>query len=386
MSKRGISKCRCLPPRDGWATLYEELASEQNDTRIQSLTADLSKDLQVPAIAFMVHDSDIACYWLFENGRLLDQFNSCPDYFDDAMDDEPTGATGGRPEILLRFTRPGVEAAQLEAILSQKSLFAENVIEQLAETLGIAPERAVGDFRNGFMDGGEDEDDTGAGDDDGGGPSPTSGALAALRSRMAGQLTQMFGSAQADENIDPRVQGLVDAAAKDDVATMARLLDEGAAIDAEATTRLPGTEVMAGLSQFFPSGPPKIAMNALLAAISAKHPRATKFLLERGANPNVSHQLYGTALHVAVGAGDAELLRLLLDRGGDPTARNRQNLTPMQVLTAGKANVERMEKAQEMMKSMGVKMPGNFEKLAQIKLPVEGWAACEKLLKERGAV
>ena len=161
---------------NGWATLYEELASEQDDTRIESLTADLSRDLQVPAIAFMVHDSDIACYWLFENGRLLDQFNSCPDYFDDAMDDEPSGATGGRPEIRLPFTLLGVQAAQLEAILSQKSLFAENVIEQLAETLGIAPERAVGDFRNGFMDGGEDEDDAGGGDEDGGSRGPTSGA------------------------------------------------------------------------------------------------------------------------------------------------------------------------------------------------------------------
>ncbi len=203
---------------------------------------------------------------------------------------------------------------------------------------------------------------------------------------MVGQLTQMFGSAQVDKNIDPRVQRLVDAAIQDDVESIARLLDEGAAIDAEAPTQLPGTDAMPGLSQFFPAGPPKIVMSALLAAVAGKHPRATKLLLERGANPNLAHQLYGTALHVAVGAGEADLLRLLLDRGGDLTARNSQNLTPAQVLNASKANVERMEKAQEMMKSMGVKIPGAFNKLAQIKLPVEGWAECEKLLKERGAL
>jgi hypothetical protein len=236
------------------------------------------------------------------------------------------------------------------------------------------------------MDGGEDKDDAGGGDDDDGDPAPAAGALAALRARMAGQLTQMFGSGQNDQSADPRVKALVDAAAKDDVETMTRLLDEGAAIDAQAATRLPGTEVVAGLSQFFPNGPPNVSMNALLAAISGKHPHATKLLLERGADPNLSHPLYGAPLHVAVGAGEAELVRLLLDRGADPAARNPQQLTPMQVLTAGKANVERMEKAQEMMKSMGIKLPGNFDKLAQIKLPVEGWAACEKLLKERGAV
>jgi hypothetical protein len=385
MSRKGISRCRCLPARNGWATLYEEHASEQDDDRIQSLTGDLSRDLRAPAIAFMVHDSDIACYWLFENGRLLDHFNSCPDYFDDSVDDEPSGETGGRPEVLLRFACPGVEAAQLETILSQKCLFAENLIEELAEALGIDAARAIGDYRNGREEGDEGEADF-EGDDDGGRPATGGGALAELRARMAGQLSQMFGGGQADAIVDPRVQGLVDAAANDDLETITRLLDEGADINAQAATRLPGAEAVAGLAQFFPQGAPKISLNALLAAISGKHPRATKLLLERGADPNLAHPLYGTPLHVAVGAGDAELVRLLLDRGADPALLNSQKLTPLQVLAASKANVERMEKAQEMMKSMGIKLPGNFDKLAQINFPVEGWAACEKLLKERRAV
>ena len=38
-----------------------------------------------------------------------------------------------------------------------------------------------------------------------------------------------------------------------------------------------------------------------------------------------------------------------------------------------------------MMKSMGAKLPGLAEQLSSVVLPIEGWDACERLLKERGA-
>jgi hypothetical protein len=32
-----------------------------------------------------------------------------------------------------------------------------------------------------------------------------------------------------------------------------------------------------------------------------------------------------------------------------------------------------------------VKVPGLVDRLSQVKLPIEGWNACEELLKSRGA-
>lgn len=99
LAGRGISHFLIAPAKNGWVSLYEERASRQNENRICDLAAGLSADLKTAAIAFSVHDSDIACYWLYENGTLLDKFNSCPDYFGGG----PVSATarGGQPDILL---------------------------------------------------------------------------------------------------------------------------------------------------------------------------------------------------------------------------------------------------------------------------------------------
>src|SRR5208282_4766682 len=91
LSRRGVAHGHVLPAKNGWVTLYEQQASQQDDGWIRRLARNLSKDLQVAAIAFLVHDSDFACYWLFDNGRPIDAFNSCPDYFknDDAAGEAP---------------------------------------------------------------------------------------------------------------------------------------------------------------------------------------------------------------------------------------------------------------------------------------------------------
>ena len=105
LGRRGVSRYRVVPAKSGWTSLYEEQASEQDDRRIRDLAGGLSEDLQVPAIAFLVHDSDIACYWLFDGGRLLDEYNSCPDYFDDGATDD--GSPSLRPGLDLEILTEG---------------------------------------------------------------------------------------------------------------------------------------------------------------------------------------------------------------------------------------------------------------------------------------
>src|SRR5438105_4902268 len=79
-------------PKDGWVSVYEERASTQDDDWIRELGAELSGRLDTTAAAFLVHDSDFLCYWLFERGDIVDEFNSCPDYFED--DDDGSGSGG----------------------------------------------------------------------------------------------------------------------------------------------------------------------------------------------------------------------------------------------------------------------------------------------------
>lgn len=392
IARRGLDGYRVLPAKGGWTSLYEERASQQDEEWMRELAVDLTRDLRAAVIAFMVHDSDIACYWLFENGRLLDEYNSFPDYFD--MDDtggEPSGPRGGQPEVLLRYCRKGIKGEELASILSQQPTFAEGIIEQLAGALGIDPGRALGDYRHdddsdddgpggfgGF--GGDDGDGDGDDDDDRGGPRVN---LAALRGGLAGQLAQMFNPRTA--TADPQAAALVQAAATGNVDEIDRLLSSGVAVDAEAPAPPPAGQPLAGLGQLFPGGGPRHVMTPLLTALVHRQASAAELLLAHGADPNRVHPLFGTPIHSTAAAGDTEMLQLIIDRGGDVNARNIQGQTALQVLAASRHSLDCLAQAQKMMKSLGAQVSGMFDQLSKLALPTAGWDRCEQLLKAHGA-
>jgi hypothetical protein len=381
LDRRGVQRRRVLSAKNGWTSLYEEQASQQNDARIRDLASGLSRDLQVATIAFLVHDSDMACYWLYDDGKLLDEYNSCPDYFDtDGSDDESPPASGGRPDVFVRYCRPGVQEAGLTAILAEQTTFAEDTIGQLAEALGIDRDRALADYRDGAGGGPASTD----GSDDDGDDDDNSGPIISRGPALASQLAKMLGGTTQATVADPKVAALVRAAADDDSATIERLLAESTPVDAEAPAPIAGGELPA-LKQFLPGGVPNLAMTGLLAAAVHKRRAAVKQLLQGGADPNRNHKILGTALHAATAGGEVEILQLLIDHGGDVNAGNAQSQTPLQVIGAARATRERLAQAQGLMKSMGMKIPGLASQLANITLPTQGWDACERLLKAHGA-
>jgi hypothetical protein len=382
LDKRGVRKRRVLSAKNGWTSFYEERASEQDERRIRELAGNLTADLKTAAIAFLVHDSDIACYWIYENGHLLDEYNSCPNYFEEFDDGEERATpSGGKTDILVRFCRQGVTEERLAGILNQNELFAERVIEQLARALGIDQARAIADYRH--EDGEEGPqyfDDAGDDDDDDGGP-PQGRISPEVASRFAG----LLGLGGRGAPADPKATALTEAAAQGDTDTIARLLGEGVPVDAEAPVSLKGEGPMGGVGQIALRQAPQIVMTPLLAAVVHKQPKAAKRLLDGGADPNRGNPLLGTAVHAAAGSGDAETLRLLIERGGDVRARDARGQTPLQVIAAGRATKDRLAQVQSMMAAMGAKLPGLAGQLENLKLPTEGWDACERLLKERGA-
>jgi ankyrin repeat protein len=75
------------------------------------------------------------------------------------------------------------------------------------------------------------------------------------------------------------------------------------------------------------------------------------------------------------------MAQLLIERGADVNARNAQGQTPLQALTASRTGLDRLVQMQAALKAMGAELPAQFANLA---LAVEGWAACEQLLKAHG--
>jgi hypothetical protein len=89
-------------PETRWTSIFPE-AGDQDDTALPKMAHALSGALKRPVIAFIVHDSDVLLYWLCDEGKELDRYNSAPGYFTD----QETPPDGGNPEALMVYCQPG---------------------------------------------------------------------------------------------------------------------------------------------------------------------------------------------------------------------------------------------------------------------------------------
>jgi len=139
------------PPGNGWVTLYDEASDDQDETIICKTAEALSKKLHTAVLAFLVHDSDVAKYWLYRDGKLADEFNSAPDYFGESVSKATRARVRGKSEALRPLCVSGAATmGRLEAILHPaggQPLMAEDTVTDLAELLGIDAVRATIGFR-----------------------------------------------------------------------------------------------------------------------------------------------------------------------------------------------------------------------------------------------
>lgn len=414
-----LGQCYVAPPKKGWASLYEDRLSSQDDAWIRQLGSELSGRLQSPAIAFLVHDSDFVCYWLFDKGELQDEFNSCPDYFgDDFGGSGDVETLRGRPDVLLRYCRRGVKLTDVESVLEQEPIFAEGQLEELARLLGIDIERAMADFR--YLGQDIDPDEIGAvftgtdGDNDDApadappfGRSPRAGGLSVFGAEddealdefeddeaeddtgeatagptgmISRGLERLFGLTSPPVEHDPLAVRLVQAAAEGNVSAIEQFVGEGADVNALAPLKIDLDKQAPGLGQMALGITPAFNLFPLLAAVTNKQLDASRKLIELGADVNAVHPLFGTAVHAAVSAGSPELLQLLLDKGARPNERNAQGQTPLEALAAARKVLNQFLGLQQ----LGLPLPATIStRLAQA-LPTAGWDACEQLLRNAG--
>ena len=135
---RGAS--RVAPTGDGWAGVYNERLDAQDEKELLRVGRALSKRLAAPAVAFLVHDSDVLAAWTFAGGRVVDACNSAPDYFGDASAPPPDhDATAAALASVA-----GVEAAAVREVLTGEWTFADEQLRALAAMLGIDADAACG--------------------------------------------------------------------------------------------------------------------------------------------------------------------------------------------------------------------------------------------------
>jgi hypothetical protein len=132
------------PVRNGWVGVYPE--NNGQDTRVAGV---LAAKFPVDVLYLMVHDDDVFAYSFYQGGELVDQYNSCPDYFDGAFDEadpeeelgEEGMEDGGRPEVFRHLLRSDMDLAGLQALLSPEragsAVFASDLLIRFSGLLGL---------------------------------------------------------------------------------------------------------------------------------------------------------------------------------------------------------------------------------------------------------
>lgn len=141
-----------LPRPSRFVVLYDQVTEDQNPTVIEKLSSELSEQLACIAFSILVHDSDVFAYWLYQQGQLLDEYNSIPAYFDDDVDPAPSGGNAqklcqifGVPEAVEQVFRifQTVKIGVVEDIWSDGYLMGEDIHRKLVSILQL-PLMAVG--------------------------------------------------------------------------------------------------------------------------------------------------------------------------------------------------------------------------------------------------
>ncbi len=124
------------PTINGLTVVLDEQCESQDITLLESLSADLSSKFDCPALAVLNHDDDILIYRFYKCGKLLDSYDSCPDYF--SATDTPAGPTGGDAGILCAEFAPKKPESVLENILRKAYVFAIDRHNDLVQSLGLS--------------------------------------------------------------------------------------------------------------------------------------------------------------------------------------------------------------------------------------------------------
>jgi hypothetical protein len=130
--------CIIAPAENNYVVVYDAESDTQDPEVITELGQKLSRDLNAAVLAVLNHDDDILFFQLFQNGKVTDEYDSAPGYFEG----NDSGPTGGNPAKLAEAFDVEDELS-IERILRGEYAFAVHRHQALAEALNL-PSSSVG--------------------------------------------------------------------------------------------------------------------------------------------------------------------------------------------------------------------------------------------------
>jgi len=129
------------PPVSGCTVVYDRECEDQDLEVLNGLASSLAATLRCPALAVLVHDDDVLIYTLHEDGELVDEYNSAPEYFESGEFGPPEG---GDAERLSRVFGGGDVAKAEEVLRAERAgdrdegyVFESERHQALVEAIGL---------------------------------------------------------------------------------------------------------------------------------------------------------------------------------------------------------------------------------------------------------
>jgi ribosomal protein S18 acetylase RimI-like enzyme len=134
----GSAHTEVTPISNGWITVFDELC-DRDRTAHRRFGAELSARLGVPAVALRLEESAVVRFYLFERGRMVDEYLSVPTYFGEVSKADEL-SLAANATLAARLT--GADPARLRAVVRTASTPSElppapELLGEIASVLGL---------------------------------------------------------------------------------------------------------------------------------------------------------------------------------------------------------------------------------------------------------
>src|ERR1700677_1241877 len=151
VAKETDSKFLAGPAVNGWISIFPENSGQ--DDRISLALANL---LPEDMFHLIVHDDDIFSYYFYRSGRLLDRYNSRPEYFKEVSDEERKQCQG-QPVLFQDLFHQPNSLEKLKSLLGAKKrqfTFESERMAKFVELLELP--NAMSSYK--YLEGGETDE------------------------------------------------------------------------------------------------------------------------------------------------------------------------------------------------------------------------------------
>jgi hypothetical protein len=140
MAKKEGRKFYLGPVINGWVGVFPDNCGQDD-----SVSLAIAKRLEDDVLHLVVHDDDIFCYWYYRNGKLIDKYNSLPDYFGEEIPEKEIRKLQGQPEVFAHVVDHLGKIDEIREILEpgppiRDRNFADQVPEEVKEFAALAEE------------------------------------------------------------------------------------------------------------------------------------------------------------------------------------------------------------------------------------------------------